>query len=439
MPVKARWLILALLLLAMTLLAGGCAYLRPLLSGVQVTPATISPNADGVDDVTHIYYTVGRAANVSIYVIDAGGSRHYFRKDQRRSPGKYDVYWGGVITDPQVRQVAGGQQLVISQVLPDGAYTWLVEATDDGGHSQKEQGQITLKGGDTTLPDLLDFTVTPREFTPNQDGIGDRVLIAYTLAKKAERVQVFLEKPGRDPSQAGLRYPIAEDPTATASEPGDVGYHAYSYDGGVDLNAEPPPDGDYVIKAEAEDRVGNHVVVSSTLTIKEGGKPRADVAGGQINWQGEQSRQVAVPLGQTLCFTATVINIGPVPIRTSGPWPGQLYKFSENSNTLAQRANEQSWYQQHGSWRFGINFDTTGVDFPFRWAIGRKQDLEARLIDGATQYYLLPGHRGQVSGCILFDRVPPVGTQFWWGGLLHEAVEVANDQVDRIQVLVGAP
>lgn len=163
------------------------------------------------------------------------------------------------------------------------------------------------------------------------------------------------------------------------------------------------------------------------------------MAGGQINWQGGQSRQVAVPLGQTLCFTATVMNIGPVPIRTAGPWPGQLYKFSENSNTLAQRENERSWDQQHGSWRFGINFDTTGVDFPFRWAIGRKQDLEERLVDGQSQFYLLPGHRGQVSGCILFDRVPPVGTQYWWGGLLHEGVAVANDQVDRLQVLVGAP
>ena len=439
MPVKVRWSILALALSAVLLFAGGCAYFRPLLSGVQVTPSTISPNADNVDDVTHIYYSVGRPANVSIYVIDPGGNRHYFRKDQRRSPGKYDVYWGGVITDPQVRPVAGGQELVTSQVLPDGTYTWVIEATDDAGRTQKQQGQITLKDGDTSLPDLLNFTVTPKEFTPNQDGINDRVSIAYTLAKKAEQIQVFLEQPGRDPSQAGLRYPIAEDPTATASEPGDAGYHAYSYDGGVDLTAEPPPDGAYVIKADAEDRVGNHVVVSSTLTIKEGGKPRADVAGGQINWQGEQSRQVAVPLGQTLCFTTTIMNIGPVPIRTAGPWPGQLYRFSENSNTLAQKENEPSWYQQQGAWRFGINFDTTAVDFPFRWAIGRPQDLEERVIDGQKQYYLMPGHRGQVSGCVLFDKVPPVGTQFWWGGLLHEGVEVANDQVDRIQVVVGAP
>ena len=54
------------------------------------------------------------------------------------------------------------------------------------------------------------------------------------------------------------------------SSPAHAGYHGYDYDGGVDQNAEPPPDGDYVIYGEAEDKVGNRVVVSSTLTIQRG-------------------------------------------------------------------------------------------------------------------------------------------------------------------------
>ena len=65
------------------------------------------------------------------------------------------------------------------------------------------------------------------------------------------------------------------------------------------------------------------------------------------------------------------------------------------------------------------------------------EDLEKRIIDGKPQYYLLPGKRGQIGGCIEMDAVPPVGTQFWWGGLIHEFVEVANDSVDRISVDVG--
>jgi hypothetical protein len=335
--------------------------------------------------------------------------------------------------------VAGGQMLVESQVLPDGVYTWVVEAVDDGGRREQATGQITLSGADMALPELRNFTVVPQDFTPNQDSIHDRVSISYYLGKKAERVQVYLEPASTEPGQPKLKYPIAEKQSGATVDPGEAGYHGYDYDGGVDLNAEPPPDGDYIIFGQAEDKVGNRVVVSSTLTIKEGGKPRAEVAGGEIDWQGDMNRVVSVPLGDSLCFTTTVVNIGPVPIRTAGPWPGQQYKFSENYNALAGRANEKSWYQQQGGWRFGINFDTTGVDFPFRWAIGRQEDLEERIIDGQPQYYLLPGKRGLIYGCIELDQTPPVGTIFWWGGLIHEGVEVANNYIDRISVAVGAP
>lgn len=435
MRVHARWLVMAAVA---ALLLAGCS-LRPLLSEVSVAPAAISPNADGNDDVTLIKYRIGRPADVSIYFVDSAGQRRFFRDAERRSPGRYNVYWGGVIKDPQVRETVGGTMLVESQVLPDGVYTWVIEARDLAGRVQQATGQITLSGADTALPELHNFTVVPSEFTPNQDSIRDRVSISYYLTKKAERVLVYLEPVEIAPGKPAVRYPIAEDPTRSTAEPGEAGYHGYDYDGGVDLNAEPPPNGDYVIYAAAEDKVGNRVVVSSTLTIREGGKPRAEVVAGEIDWQGDVNRTVGVPLGETLCFTATIQNIGPVPIRTAGPWPGQLYKFSENSNTLAAAQNEPSWYQQAGVWRFGVNYDTTGVDFPYRWAIGRPEDLEERIIDGKPQYYLLPGKRSQVSGCILFDQKPPVGTNFWWGGLIHEFVSVANNYIDRISVVVGAP
>ncbi len=437
MRLGPSWLVIAVLLVASIALTG-CS-LRPLLTEVKMAPDVISPNADGQDDVTLIRYRIGRAANVSIYLIDAAGQRFFFREGERRSPGRYNVYWGGVINDPQVRRTDGGTLLVESQVLSDGAYTWVIEAVDDGGRSQKVEGQIVLRDADTALPEMYNFTVVPQDFTPNQDSIHDRVSISYYLTKKAERVQVFLEPATTEPGQPKLKYPIAEDPTSTASVTGEAGYHGYDYDGGVDLNAEPPPDGDYVIYGTAEDKVGNRVVVSSTLTISEGGKPRAEVVGGEIHWRDETNRTVGAPLGQTMCFTATVENIGPVPIRTAGPWSGQTFKFSENYNALAVAEGESSWYQQAGSWRFGVNFDTTGVDFPFRWAIGAREDLEERIIDGNPQYYLLPGKRSQVSGCILFDEAPPVGTQYWWGGLIHEFVDVPNNYIDRINVVVGAP
>ena len=258
------------------------------------------------------------------------------------------------------------------------------------------------------------------------------VSISYYLNKNVDSVIVYLA----DPKHPGVKYPIAEDPGV--SKPNEKGYHQYRYEGGVDLNAEPPPDGTYQLIGEARDRAGNAVRVTRQLTIEEGGKPRAEIAQGEIHWEGELNRVVSVALGGKLCFTTTVTNVGTVPIRTSGPLPGQVYKFSENFNTLAAQGHDDR-YQQAGVWRFGINFDTAESDFPFRWAVGRTQDLEKRVIDGKEQWYLLPGKSGEVSGCIIIDKKPWVGTNFWWGGLIHESVAVVNNYVARISVDVGTP
>lgn len=435
-PLLGRPLPLLALLLAALLLAG-CGELAltsgPLLYNVSFSQPLISPNADGKDDATEIAYSLRRPANVSIYFENDQGERLYFREARRRAPGDYTVLWGGVVDQEQDLETTYGPVHVLSRVLPDGAYKWVVEATDDSGHSEQATGTITLQGGDTTLPELNNFVVVPDVFRPNQDGLRDDwVSISYYLNKDVDQIGLYLE----DPKHPGVRTFIAEK--AEVAKPTEQGYHEYRYEGGVDLNAEPPADGTYSLVGEARDAAGNAIQVIRQLTIEEGGKPRAEIAQGDIDWEGEVNRTVSVPLGDKLCFKAIVTNIGTVPIRTSGPWPGQEFKFSENYNTLAARQDE-SWFPQPGVFRFGINYDTTGVDFPFRWAIGRQEDLEKRVINGEDQYYLLPGKSGQVSGCIVMDEKPPVGTQYWWGGLIHQSVSVVNNDVDRITVQVEAP
>jgi hypothetical protein len=405
----------------------------PLLYDVQVAPNLITPNADGDSDVTEIRYSLRRTAAVSIFFDNAVGERFYFRQARRRSPGDYNVYWGGVVDEPRVVETEYGPQEILSQVLADGEYHWTIEAIDDSGNRSIAEGMITLQNGDTTPPELHNFAVVPQLFRPNQDGMRDDwVSISYYLTKNVDTVLLYLE----DPQQPGVKFHIAEAPGV--AKPTEEGYHEYRYEAGVDLNVEPPPDGLYSIVAEARDLAGNAVRVERDLEIQEGGKPRADIAQGEIDWEGEMNRVVSTPLGGKICFTAYVTNVGTVPIRTTGPWPGQEYRFGENYNTLADQGHEE-WFQQAGVWRFGINYDTTGIDFPFRWAIGRQEDLEQRVIDGREQWYLLPGDTGEVSGCIVVDEEPPVGTSLWWAGLIHEFVGVTNNYVDRITVQVGAP
>jgi hypothetical protein len=399
-------------------------------SPAPATPGLAPPAA------ARIVYTLGRAASVAIYVIGPDGRQHVFRGARQSAAGTYTLDWGGVVNEPLLRAVPGGQETLQSWVLPQGSYRWAVEATDSAGQKARAEGPITIDASGPPI-EVQHFTVVPHDFSPKQDGLRDnRVSVTYYLSRPASQVEVYLRSlEDAQTGSTGQKYPVSVAPTDFDPKPGDPGYHGMSWDGGVDMGAVPPPDGDYVIYAEAQDALGNRAMVTSTLSIHEGGRPLADIVGGDLHWQNQENRVLPVGLGQSLCFTATVANIGPVPIRTSGPWPGQLYELSQNSNTLAASQGQTAWYQQAGVWRLGVNYDNTGLDYPFRWAIGRPQDLEKRVIDGRPQYYLMPGHQGQVTGCVRFDTAPPASTRLFWGGLIQEYVAVVADQVDPLNVV----
>ncbi len=435
---RIHWLALVAALGLLPLLVGGC-HLRPLLDQVSVAPSTISPNADGESDATRIAYRLSRTARVSIWFQDAAGQRYYFRQERPRSPGEYSVLWGGAIQETRWLENEYGRQQVQSWVLPDGIYTWVIEAVTEEGETARQEGSITLTEGESQLPEMRNFRVSRPVFTPNQDGIDDRTEISYFLPKDVSRSQVYLV----DPEKPNDRYSIPEQERSIP--PNEEGFHTHDYDGGVDRGADPPPDGTYVVVGEAQDEAGNRVVVSTTLTVVEGGKPRASVVNGDIMWGDSASSlegtEMWAHLGSTIVFTTYIENYGPVPIRTSGPWPGTHYRSDENFNTLAAATGEDSWYEQPGVWRFGIRFDISETDFPYRWAVGQPDELERRVIDGVEQWYLLPGRRGTVSGSIELVRVPPRNELWAWGALIHQWVGISaeNNSVDPVFVHVGVP
>ena len=273
--------------------------------------------------------------------------------------------------------------------------------------------------------------------TPNQDGIDDRASITYWLSKPVEEVQVYLLNPA-DPTNPNQKYPLAE--VERDLKPTEPGYHFFDYDGGVDLGADPPPDGPYEVVAEAWDKVGNHTVVTGTLTIENGGKPRADIVQGVVTMLNPETGDLNIPIGGALVFTATVENYGNVPIRTAGPWPGTVYYSDQNFNTLAYQEKQDSWFEQSGTWRFGLNYQSNfGQDWPFRFAVGRPQDLRCETIDGHQQCFLDPGKRGLVYGTIVWTAAPPRNPFTIWGGLLHEDVEIVNNFADVHEVQIADP
>lgn len=407
--VSALWRGLGLVLAVCVLGVAACA-VQPLLSGVNVRPETITPNADGLDDVAHIAYSLARNANLSIYLVNASGERHYFRRELRRSAGSYGVDFGGVVD---------------GRMLPDGQYTWVIEAVADGGETARAEGSLVIQDADTEPPRLEGFSIYPPVFTPNQDGKNDRVTINYYLTKPAQ-VTVYLLGPD------GAKYPIAEKERNVL--PGTPGLHTYDYEGGVDMGADPPPDGEYIVRAEAVDRVGNRTVVTGSLTIQEGGVPRADIVNAHVDFYNPETGEKVVPLGGTLAFTLTVENFGAVPIRTTGPDSGTHYRSDQNFNTLG-------YYQSPGAWRVGIDYEgNPSYAYPYRWALGQLGNLEARQIAGQTFYYLMPGQRAVITGSIQIVDVPAKrDLVYFWAGLIHEEVSIDpfNDHVDPQQIAIG--
>lgn len=415
--------IIAIALVALAITVGWLIFRgdRQLLRNVSVQHDQISPNADGEQDATQVAYELSRNGTVSIYFEDDRGERFYFRKDQPRGAGEYQVLFSGVVEGYRLPgETIEGK--IIARLLQDGHYTWNISASDDSGKQEVVSGPIEISDADPELPELRNFSLDKRLFSPNQDGIDDRVSIQFFLPKEVEQTRVFLVTP------EGAELPVAE--LARGVAPGLPGRHEFDYEGGVDNKATPPPDGTYPVVAIAQDAEGQKIRVEDSLTIQFGGVPRAEIisppAGDTVAFNA-----TAVALCEQVTFTLTVQNYGTTPIRTTGPAPGTIYDSDWNYNTLG-------WQTESGAWRVAIGYENELSNYPYRWAIGDWESLEKI----GDHYYLMPGERAVVTGTIRL--VGPFGErnpQPVWAGLIHEDVEISqfNNRVDPNEILLDLP
>jgi hypothetical protein len=390
----ARLIALTLL----TLLVGGCAR-RPLLSDVVIRPDIISPNADGSEDVAEIRYTVSRNSTLTMYFTDEAGQRHYYREAVRRSPGPRTAYFGGAVD---------------GSLLPDGRYMCILEATDDKGRTDRVEQPLTIEGGDPVHMKIEGMSVYPDSFTPNRDGVSDRVTVAYRLNKEASWVDVYLL--GDD----GIKYPIQEDQIREMGAPGN---HEHDYDAGIDLGAVPPKDGTYTVVVEVEDFVGNRDVATDTLTIRMGGVPLVEIVNRAAQWSAD-----VLVLGETLTFTCTAKNYGSVPVRTKGPESGFTYTTGQNYNT-------EGYHKESGTFRIGLDYEgasSAGRRYPWLWQLGLDEELTD--IDGYK--YLMPGQTVTVVGHLQMLEKPVRTEPIFWIGLVHEDVWIVEDYVDTHRISI---
>jgi len=434
--------IVALLVLAGVLLVGQAILQpdRPLITAADFSLDTITPNADGDADVTEFAYGLSRNAAISLLFEDEGGTQYYFRKVESRIPNDYKVLFSGVIDGYTLPDEAIEGE-VLRRLIPDGRYTWRLQAVGESGETDERSGTLIVEQGDSPLPELVSFSISPTVFTPNQDGIDDRTQMNVYLPKAAD-LTLYLVGPD------GQQIFIPE--TKSGRDIGEEGRHYFDYDGGIDLGVQPPPDGTYTVIAQAQDLAGQVVRQTASLTIRGGGDPLAEIAPqpigldvifdvqpyveryftsvdqvGELLPEPETAgdvgfQSITMPLGNMLVFKLTVENYGSVPIRTSGPWPGTVYQQDQVWGAMGV-------YEQSGSWRVGIQCSTNSTSWPWRWAIGSPDTLLTEQgADGNTYYYLPAGESSVVWGAVrLTNLIEARNPQQCWAGLIHEDVEVS--------------
>lgn len=430
----------------------------PLILSANFDDERITPDADGDSDITTFRYEISRSAFISLVFTHEDGREFVFRHNQSRTPRDYSVLFSGVVDGySNADEIFPDDVVIERRLMPDGVYTWRFTAENES-ELEEASGTLIIENADSPLPLISTFTVGSREFTPNQDGISDRVVINVYLEKEAN-LSAFLV------TEEGQQFPIAQ--REEWSREGEAGRYTFDYEGGVDLGQDPPPDGDYTIVVIAQDDEGQRIRRESQLTIRLGGKPRAEIAPQAIDADvlfipmayddryysdldttgalltlpqypdAVRPSVVTVPLEDMLVFRLTINNYSDVPLRTTAPMPGTVYGQGQNAASLGA-------LEEPGAWRVGIQCATSIASFPYRWAIGSEDDL-ITIVDedtGREFQYLPPQTQAVVWGAIrMTDLNEAANPQTCWAGLIHEQVGIGveNAFVGTRDIQLAAP
>jgi len=134
----------------------------PMIENVVAFPTTISPNADGRNDVTEITYQLPVTATVDINITTPDGKTLPFITGEESGPQVHRQVWNGKTTD--------------GQILPNGPYTYTIRAQDLYGNIVVTRDTITI--ADSGQPEA---TITYSYMAPQALLLGDVLTVTIRI------------------------------------------------------------------------------------------------------------------------------------------------------------------------------------------------------------------------------------------------------------------
>jgi hypothetical protein len=384
----------------------------PAVTSFAVRPEVLSPNQDGIGDRVTISYHLAAPADTRLWLEDAQGQTVTDILEDVQSatragepgPHTYD-FDAGVDAD--------------APPPPDGDYRVVLEATDTVGNVTHEERPLRIVDGglpraalfgdvawNRTIVPLgatLTFTVTVRNTgrTPirtrgpesgfvysnlssfNQDAPDELILVAVEGNRKG-----VARVPIGDRSELTVTIPLSQTNPPTTLPPTDVG---------GDASADTPP------SSPAHGRTVRVCGrVSGTL----------DRVARVYAFEGDGDGIVDTTTDDAGLFCMD---------RVAVPAPA-----------------DRTYARSSGAIRLGLEYQdyAGGLAYPFRWQLGRTEDLDVCESEDAFYLCLLPYREVVVHGGVRFDEAPLRRDTDTYLGLLHEDVRQMDPLygVERITV-----
>ena len=158
----------------------------PEVADVVVLPQAISPNGDSKDDETTISYRLTKESMVNLFVSDDRSGRRYLLEAPNKKPASLQSHrWNGT---------SGGK------LLPDGKYTFHIQAEDKAGNITDYTSPIEVEGGGTPRLEVLSA-----RFFPTAVPVGGAINVEVKVKNTGDAV---LHSLGPDP---GTPYDTVEN------------------------------------------------------------------------------------------------------------------------------------------------------------------------------------------------------------------------------------